>query len=510
MPRIVDAGERLGGLRNEDGIPTSGGPNDVLRKVWRRPDFAAEATSGRTTPERAALFEAIHRNVATRPAPLGIEGMPDDTWPMLWRASLAALKSIWLGGLGHDLVEIRRLHDQTVIGLVGESLVEIAPLGTGRTRRGSTTPSHGLDLHPAFAAAARWLPRIGWPGDARLSFDDCYGVVRAQEGGQSWWHPVSIQGRTWTRIGSGARHATEEEAGVELLPLVGRIMIDRDRDAALGLSGKALGPGGVRVGPPNPRRTRRAISQDLVDNLGLRGVEFGRGISQRERQEVCDLAFDAFYDLCQVLRLPAPAASLWGRAGIAFGSRGLGPGVLGHFEPQAFVVHMDGWNGAGVLAHEMGHAVDCMLAEACGLGRRSYLSEGVAAGWREHTIARMMADVIDACMKGRDGAPTTFLLDSRTQDGRSGGRYWSSPVEMFARAFETWVHDALAARGRRNDFLVSRQAGERVTGLEWRVLCSVYPKGSERRRIVYMMDEFLRVAMPIAEGRLSGDVLLRD
>ncbi|RYY09532.1 MAG: hypothetical protein EON55_18195, partial [Alphaproteobacteria bacterium] len=136
MPRIVDAGERLGGLRNEDGIPTSGGPNDVLRKVWRRPDFAAEATSGRTTPERAALFEAIHRNVATRPAPLGIEGMPDDTWPMLWRASLAALKSIWLGGLGHDLVEIRRLHDETVIGLVGESLVEIAPLGTGRTRRG--------------------------------------------------------------------------------------------------------------------------------------------------------------------------------------------------------------------------------------------------------------------------------------------------------------------------------------------------------------------------------------
>jgi hypothetical protein len=510
MPRIVDAGERLAGRRNEDGIPTSGGPNDVLKRIWRRPDFALEARSGRTTPERAALFEAVYRNIATRPAPLAIEGMPDDAWPLLWRASVATLKSIWSRGEGDHLAEIRRLHDETVVALVGEDMAEVAPLGTGRVRRGSVMPSHGLDLHPAFAAAAQWLPRTGWPGETRLTFDDCYGVVRTQEAGQVWWQPVSIQGRTWTRIGSGERHGGEEDAGRELLPLVSRMMADRDRDARLGLSGKALGPGGVRVGPPNPRRTRRAVSQDLVDALGMKGVEFGRGISQKERQEVCDLAFDAFFDLCQVLRLPAAAASLWGRAGIAFGSRGLGPGVLGHFEPQAFVVHMDGWNGAGVLAHEMGHAVDCMLAEACGLGRCSYLSEGVAAGWRDHTIARMMVDVIGACLKDRNGAPTTFLLDSRAQDAKSGGRYWSSPVEMFARAFETWVHDALAGRRRRNDFLVSRQAGENVTGLEWRVLSSVYPKGSERRRIVYLMDEFLKAAMPIAEGRLSGDVLLRD
>lgn len=503
MVRIYDAGERLDGRREDFGIPTSGTASDVLKLAWPKPDFAAAAAAGQTSAARAALFEGIYRNVATRPAPLAIAGIEENIWPTFWRTSIDVLAAIWKKGHGESLAEIRRMHDAAIARGVTADLAQVAILGSGRAKMRNTTASHGLDLHPAFAASAKWLPRLGWPEEQLLSFEDGYGVLEAQDGLERWWQPCAIAGRVFTRIGSGARHGNEEDAGRELVSLAAKLLAEKRQERSSSGFHKALGPGGIRIGPDNPRRTGNATAEDLVDQLGLKGVEFGQGIGQRERQEVCNLAFDAFFDLCSVLRMPANAASLWGRAGIAFGSRGLGPGVHGHFEAGAFVVHMDGWSGAGVLAHEMGHAIDCMFAEASGLGR-GYLSEGVAAGWRNHPLARLYAEVHEAIVVGRSGAPSAFLQDSKGQDRRSGTRYWSTPVEMFARSFECWVFDALAVRKRRNDFLVARQAGEAVAGLEWRKFASVYPKGNERRRIVGRMDAFLKVAMPLAEGRLNG------
>ena len=497
--RIVDAGERLDGRREGSPILTSGSPRDQLRLIWRKPDFAGAARSKKTSPERAALFEAIYMSLSPRPAPVMLEGVPG-SWPPLWRGSVAVLKTMWETGMGINAADIRIAYDAACKAAFSPDLSDIAPLGGGRMSKRSPVPGHPLDIHPALAASAKWLPLLGWPNEKMLSFDRCYGAVPTKDGQEVFLQLAEIRGRNWSRIGSGARHLTDEEALKELVPLSARLMEERRKDEAVGVSDRALGPGGVRIGPPNPKRNGRSDSKDLVSVLGLRGVEFGRGLIQRERREVCDLAFDALFDLCQVLRMPAPAASLWGRAGLAFGSRGLGPGVLGHFEPKGFVVHMDGWSGAGVLAHEFGHALDSAMAQAAGLGECAYLSEGVAAGWRDDVLARMLVEVHEACVKDRDGGQSAFLRDSRKLDGY-GRSYWATPVEMFARAFECWVHDALAGRGRRNDFLVARGAGEGVAGLEFRALESVYPKGEERRAVVWSMDRFLKVAMPLLQGR---------
>lgn len=499
--RIIDAGERLDGRPEGSPILTSGNPRDNLRLIWRKPDFAGAARSKKTSPERAALFEAVYMSLAPRPAPVMIDGMAG-SWPPLWRGAILVLKSMWESGIGSDLSDLRTAYDAACRAAVSPDIADIAPLAGGRLGRRDATPKHPFDIHPAIKASAKWLPRLGWPNEDLLSFERCYGAIPTKDGAGEFLQLVEIRGRSWSRIGSGARHQCDDTAFEELKPLAARLLEDRRRDEAVGVSDKALGPGGVRIGPPNPKRVGRTDSKDLVSVLKLKGVEFGRGILQRERREVCDLAFDAMFDLCQVLRMPAPAASLWGRAGLAFGSRGMGPGVLGHFEPKAFVVHMDGWSGAGVLAHEFGHALDSAMAHAAGLGEAAFLSEGVAAGWREDALARMLAEVYEACIKDRDGLPSSFLQDSRKLDGY-GRAYWATPVEMFARAFECWVHDALKGRGRRNDFLVARAAGENVTGLEFRALSSVYPKGEERRAVVWKMDRFLKVAMPLLQGRLE-------
>ena len=125
MVRIYDAGERLDGRREDFGIPTSGTARDVLKLAWPKPDFAAAAAAGQTSAARAALFEGIYRNVATRPAPLAIAGIEENIWPTFWRTSIDMLAAIWKNGHGESLAEIRRMHDAAIARGVTADLLSL-------------------------------------------------------------------------------------------------------------------------------------------------------------------------------------------------------------------------------------------------------------------------------------------------------------------------------------------------------------------------------------------------
>lgn len=69
---------------------------------------------------------------------------------------------------------------------------------------------------------------------------------------------------------------------------------------------------------------------------------------------------------------------------------------------------------------------------------------------------------------------TDYRRASRAEDKKKGGKtYWSTNLEMFARAFESFVFDRVKAGGARNDYLV--RAGKDVGEL--------YPHGVEREAI---------------------------
>ncbi len=74
---------------------------------------------------------------------------------------------------------------------------------------------------------------------------------------------------------------------------------------------------------------------------------------------------------------------------------------------------------------------------------------------------------------------TNYLLESRKIDETRADDYWSTPHEMGARAFESFVADKLANSERRNDYLVSG------TDNRFYVLFDMkpYPEGEERSRI---------------------------
>ena len=60
-------------------------------------------------------------------------------------------------------------------------------------------------------------------------------------------------------------------------------------------------------------------------------------------------------------------------------------------------------------------------------------------------------------------------------------KYWSSPIELVARAFEAWVEDQLKLSNRRSDYLVCGTKDAQA-----------FPADDERKRINVKMEELIR------------------
>lgn len=85
--------------------------------------------------------------------------------------------------------------------------------------------------------------------------------------------------------------------------------------------------------------------------------------------------------------------------------------------------------------------------------------------------------------------PSVYLINASMVDDNSSKKsaYWSSGVELFARAFESFVTDKMEDEERTNSFLINKERA-RTDG---RV--STYPKGAERYRISEAMEYFVGV-----------------
>ena len=82
---------------------------------------------------------------------------------------------------------------------------------------------------------------------------------------------------------------------------------------------------------------------------------------------------------------------------------------------------------------------------------------------------------------------SSFALEAAKLD-QGGTAYFSLPLEMGARAFQSWVEDRLAGMGRQNDYLSSfadnKYHYDPVFGIQW----NPYPEGEERERINAAFD----------------------
>lgn len=220
-----------------------------------------------------------------------------------------------------------------------------------------------------------------------------------------------------------------------------------------------------RTGPE--RRKGNVSPEQFSDAFGFRGVQFGNYVEGPRRQADLNRAYDALHDLADVLNVPTKALSLNGRLGLAFGARGKGKAAA-HYEPGEVAINLTKGNGAGSLAHEWFHSLDNYFGQydiaADGNIRSgdSFMSSTHRQKrvWKdgkivdaEYPVRQEVYDAFKGVMKAINSSD--MLRRSERLDGVRSKPYWSTDIEMVARAFERYVQDKARTAGVENDYLVN-------------------------------------------------------
>ena len=84
---------------------------------------------------------------------------------------------------------------------------------------------------------------------------------------------------------------------------------------------------------------RNITNQEFADTFGFRAIEYGNWVTQTERQENLNNAYNALRDLADVIGVSPKALSLSGELALAFGSRGYGK-AMAHYESEKIVINL--------------------------------------------------------------------------------------------------------------------------------------------------------------------------
>ncbi|MFL7024244.1 PLxRFG domain-containing protein [Enterovibrio norvegicus] len=213
-----------------------------------------------------------------------------------------------------------------------------------------------------------------------------------------------------------------------------------------------------RVGE-DMREGKDVSAEDFAKTFGFRGVEFGNWVEQGKRQAMVNDAYDALMDMAAILGISPKAISLNGELGLAFGARGRG-GVdpaAAHYEPGKVVINLTKKHGAGSLGHEWWHALDNYFAKLdVGSDKPSdtFMTSNTGTYWgKDHQVRVEMRDAFMNVMTTI--GKTDLKARSMVHDRKRNKDYWSTPIEMSARAFESYLIAKLADQNASNDFLAN-------------------------------------------------------
>jgi len=190
--------------------------------------------------------------------------------------------------------------------------------------------------------------------------------------------------------------------------------------------------------------------------FAFRGVQFGTYVEQGKRQLDLNQAYDALNDLARALGCETQDLSLHESLGLAFGARGHGGrnAAAAHYEPDTHVINLTKSSGAGSLAHEWFHALDyyasgSMRAPASEAEVTSSMYRGQETPKAIQTLRKALSAFGDAM------ALSPVCTRSKAEDSFRSKPYYSTKVEMTARAFEVWVIHRLSDLGIVNDYLAN-------------------------------------------------------
>jgi hypothetical protein len=228
--------------------------------------------------------------------------------------------------------------------------------------------------------------------------------------------------------------------------------------------------------------------EDLMAEFGFRAIQFGNSVTQTERVEWMNEIYDALADFADILGMSRRWIGFNGTLALAVGARGVG-GIShsAHFEPNLKVINLTRASGAGSFAHEWGHALDNRLMQLL-FPTILYLSTFLSklGSWvtdgmdeRKKLIYAEHLKIMAFCARMSSHTEKSTYLKNAEQirETRGSKKYWTQPEEMYARAFEAYIQDALTAKGISSPWLVhgTMESDYDMT----RIIGMPYPTGRE-------------------------------
>lgn len=525
---IGDVGEKFSGARKDNPSPDFIGNiqgiksnSSVVKKdIWPKPNFREDVKLGKKTAKHALLFTLVYGNLANKPLGGGWFKLNQEQWDEAYIATMQYFKDQYENGFYEKLDYLSddfNSYMELKFKNRNNDIIEKYASGKHTKRR----VKHPLNFDLETSIRLRNLVHLGWPNENILDTDN-YGATKlidTKTREEKWFAVKAISAKRVQTLDGWTEYDTYSDA---LAAVKERFkLITDEREVKPEKKERSKPPRRPRFDRDHIRegedyRAGKDISaQELMSIFKFRGVEFGNWVNQKERQWFLNSTHDSLMDLVDLMGLPATFASLGGKLGIAFGSRGTGvDGAAAHFEPGNMLIHLTKTQGVGVLAHEFGHGLDNILATRNGLDsdffsghflKTSKYNYYVQNHTDQHLIDLKDGQPTKHFLKllnyltnrstsylSNDESPmfngTSFMNNALTLD-EARSQYWSEPTEIFARLFECWVTDQLAENDRINEFLVY---GTEESAQSWNMKISAYPTGRERAILVDLMDEWIR------------------
>jgi hypothetical protein len=269
---------------------------------------------------------------------------------------------------------------------------------------------------------------------------------------------------------------------------------------------------------PAPRQVE-LLKQAIAIKYGVTMI-VDNGLQERFAIDQMLDAFQNLQGMAHVLDLPERAINLGGKLRVQLQKGG---NYLGVFYPGKGLIGLP--RRTNSFSHEWGHALDfhlldlsdgdgrgltgsirqrgdavkltapadvreafvdllnAMFFTKAGIASEIMAQEAVIAKTKSDKVKAEAQAKIDRLKQGNSqarGIRTAFYKGAKAFDG-PGGDYWTSPTEMFARAFEAYVSYKLEAAGLSTDFIGKGDAN--YLSMADERFAKTFPKGEERAHI---------------------------
>lgn len=520
---IGDVGEKFEGAKKDTAQPvnfklnSSGSESQITkRKLWSRPNFREEVRGGLNTAKHAILFMVVYDNLTNKPYEYLRFSITGYGWEKAYQHSIEFLKNAYENGHYEKIEKLTDDFNAFIRSKYPNSKDCYERYAAGKSTSRSVT--HPLSLPMEARLRLNCLEALGWVDDEDVLDTDNYGACILNDrrtNKKSWYAVKGATAKSVSTLNDWVAYDTFDEAMAEAKRIFEKEILTIRKNAPKKKKERSKPPKRpcfdrpfIRQGP-NYRNDEPVSVEKFVQTFRFRGIEFGNWVTQAERQGFLDATYDSFMDLSRIFKLPPTFASLGGTLGIAFGSRGKGAdNVAAHFELDQWLIHLTKTKGVGSLCHEFGHALDAYIAKRNQLEGR-FITEHFAYRLKGHQPSIKRNLYLNHNMKDHQMMPefknllhvmlfadgdhkrklsSNFSKNAVRLDSQNRKVYWADPVELFARAFESWMSDRLVEEGQINEFLVY---GTDQTPSSWNAKFNMYPEGAEREKIVQAMDTWI-------------------